>query len=210
MDRHAPSGRVLAKGIAGAPFNHREPSGDRTSPGGLVPDHWRGPALDRFESRTGSTHLAKASPRKARRRGLRRTTSALTTTILGAALTASTVSAQQYPAVGQRRTGRLRRVGVRVHACAWLTSASSSEARPGTNTDPIVGMAATRGARYLLRNGLDYINYQEYERAPRNISARRRPARRSSTTPRGSRSSRRSSGPSAAFARPSAARLPMH
>ena len=26
-------------------------------------------------------------------------------------------------------------------------------------------MAATRGARYLLRNGLDYINYQEYERA---------------------------------------------
>ena len=26
-------------------------------------------------------------------------------------------------------------------------------------------MAATRGARYLLRNGLDYINYQEFERA---------------------------------------------
>ena len=26
-------------------------------------------------------------------------------------------------------------------------------------------MAATRGARYLLRNGMDYINYQEYERA---------------------------------------------
>ena len=26
-------------------------------------------------------------------------------------------------------------------------------------------MAATRGARYLLRNGIDYINYQEYERA---------------------------------------------
>ena len=36
---------------------------------------------------------------------------------------------------------------------------------PGTMADPIVGMAATRGARYLLRNGLDYISYQEYERA---------------------------------------------
>ena len=30
-------------------------------------------------------------------------------------------------------------------------------------------MAATRGARYLLRNGLDYINYQEYERALRYL-----------------------------------------
>ena len=30
-------------------------------------------------------------------------------------------------------------------------------------------MAATRGARYLLRNGLDYINYQEYDRALRYL-----------------------------------------
>ena len=26
-------------------------------------------------------------------------------------------------------------------------------------------MPATRGARYLLRNGLDYLGYQQYERA---------------------------------------------
>ena len=31
--------------------------------------------------------------------------------------------------------------------------------------DPVYGMSFTRGARYLLRNGLDYLNYQQYERA---------------------------------------------
>ena len=96
---------------------------------------------------------------------MRRLTSALTTTILGAATHGLNGLGSAVPAVGQRSTGRFRCVGVRVHACARLTSTSDARGGPGTNTDPIVGMAATRGARYLLRNGLDYINYQEYERA---------------------------------------------
>ena len=107
----------------------------------------------------------KASPRKARRRGLRRSTSALTTTILGAVLTASTVSAQQFlPSAspgGAVRLRRRRRPSPRLR----LTPPRPRSAAGGSKADPIVGMAATRGARYLLRNGLDYINYQEYERA---------------------------------------------
>ena len=107
----------------------------------------------------------RASPRKARRRGLRRTSSALTTTILGAVIMASTVSAQQFlPSASSRRGSA-------------AASASASESSPapdsatvpvppaGSKADPIFGMAASRGARYLLRNGLDYLNYQEYERA---------------------------------------------
>jgi hypothetical protein len=96
---------------------------------------------------------------------LRRTTSALTTTILGAALAASTVSAQQFlPSASARRGGSATSASESTPA-PGSTSTANSEAGPGTSTDPIVGMAATRGARYLLRNGLDYINYQEYERA---------------------------------------------
>ena len=29
----------------------------------------------------------------------------------------------------------------------------------------LYGMTVTRGARYLLRNGLDYLSYQQYDRA---------------------------------------------
>jgi hypothetical protein len=77
----------------------------------------------------------------------------LTATILGAVIAASTVSAQQFlPSAGARQE---------------RSAASVSEPAPGV--DPIVGMAATRGARYLLRNGLDYINYQEYDRALRYL-----------------------------------------
>src|SRR5262245_25734730 len=38
---------------------------------------------------------------------------------------------------------------------------------PGSATDSssLFGMGAARGARYLLRNGLDYLGYQQYERA---------------------------------------------
>ena len=65
--------------------------------------------------------------------------------------------------------GRCRRGGA-------AASASASESAPrrlrdgsgrpgGSKADPIFGMAATRGARYLLRNGMDYLSYQEYERA---------------------------------------------
>lgn len=35
----------------------------------------------------------------------------------------------------------------------------------GTSTASIPGMTTSRGARYLLRNGWDYLKYQEYERA---------------------------------------------
>jgi len=98
---------------------------------------------------------------------LRRTTSALTTTILGAALAASTVSAQQFvPSASARRGGSATSAPESESAPApGSTSTANPEAGTGASTDPIVGMAATRGARYLLRNGLDYINYQEYERA---------------------------------------------
>ena len=34
-----------------------------------------------------------------------------------------------------------------------------------SSDDQFYGMATSRGARYLLRNGLDYLNYKEYERA---------------------------------------------
>ncbi|WP_337177407.1 hypothetical protein [Paludisphaera sp.] len=82
---------------------------------------------------------------------MRRTTSALTTTILGAVLAAPTVSAQQSPP-----------------ARDVSTSAES---------DAGFGMAAARGARHLLRNGLDYIDYQEFERALRYLrEAERRQA----------------------------------
>jgi hypothetical protein len=96
---------------------------------------------------------------------LRRTISALTTTILGAALAASAVSAQQILPSASARRGDSAASASESTPAPGSTSTSNAEAGPGTNTDPIVGMAATRGARYLLRNGLDYINYQEYERA---------------------------------------------
>ena len=96
---------------------------------------------------------------------MRRTTSALTTMILGAALAASVVSAQQIlPSPGARRGDSTAPASDSTPA-PGSTSPSSTEAGADSTADPIVGMAATRGARYLLRNGLDYINYQEYERA---------------------------------------------
>ena len=65
---------------------------------------------------------------------MRRPSLALTSAILGTALTASTLSAQ--------------------------TDSSGMAPPPG-----ISPMAAARGARHLLRNGWDFISYQEYERA---------------------------------------------
>ncbi len=96
---------------------------------------------------------------------MRRTTSALTTTILGAALAASVVSAQQIlPSSGARR-GDSAPPAADSTTAPGSTSTVSTETEAGTSADPLVGMAAARGARYLLRNGIDYINYQEYERA---------------------------------------------
>lgn len=75
---------------------------------------------------------------------MRRTTSTWTAAILGAALAAPTVSAQQSPTAATARGS---------------TSTSAAEA------DPSFGMAAARGARNLLRNGLDYNEYQQFDRA---------------------------------------------
>ncbi len=96
---------------------------------------------------------------------MRRTTSALTATILGAALAAPVVSAQQTLPSASDRPGDSAASAAHSMPAPGSTATPSTEAGPGTTTDPIVGMAATRGARYLLRNGIDYINYQEYERA---------------------------------------------
>ncbi|MGA7501389.1 MAG: hypothetical protein WBX00_32045, partial [Isosphaeraceae bacterium] len=83
----------------------------------------------------------------------------------GAALAASAVSAQQILPSASARRGDSAASASESAPAPGSTPTSNPEAGPGTDTDPIVGMAATRGARYLLRNGLDYINYQEYERA---------------------------------------------
>lgn len=72
---------------------------------------------------------------------MRRPTSALAKAVLGTALAASTVSAQQSPPL----------------ATPGVDPAGVSASVPPIN--------AARGARHLLRNGWDYITYQEYERA---------------------------------------------
>ena len=84
---------------------------------------------------------------------MQRTTSALTTAVLGAVLTASTAVAQQAPVPGD----------------APPAGASPAKAPPTTSAEAadsqVYGMSVTRGARYLLRNGLDYLSYQQYDRA---------------------------------------------
>jgi hypothetical protein len=80
---------------------------------------------------------------------LRRTTSALTPTVLGVALTASTALAQQMLPSGEPPQG----------------TSSARGTTPNAGTAPLYGMTSARSARYLLRNGLDYLNYQQYERA---------------------------------------------
>ena len=83
---------------------------------------------------------------------MRRTTSALTTAVLGAVLTASIVSAQQSPQSGEP-------LGNQTAPPDTRTAAKTAQAAP------LYGMTVTRGTRHLLRNGLDYLNYQQYERA---------------------------------------------
>jgi hypothetical protein len=100
--------------------------------------------------------MIKASPRKTRRRGLRRITSALISAALAAVVPVSTANAQQSGPAGALPIDRL--------------ASSSAKAEEGTSVgkaigDPVYGMSSTRGARYLLRNGLDYLNYGEYQRA---------------------------------------------
>ena len=84
---------------------------------------------------------------------MRRTTSALTAAVLGAALTASMVVAQQASPPDD----------------APSEGAPTAKTAPGTAAEAansqLYGMSVTRGARYLLRNGLDYLSYQQYDRA---------------------------------------------
>ncbi len=84
---------------------------------------------------------------------MRSLTSALTT-VLGVFLTVSTVSAQQLPAPANAPQSK--------SGTAGATGPTSAAAAADST---FYGMTATRGARYLLRNGLDYINYKEYDRA---------------------------------------------
>jgi hypothetical protein len=79
----------------------------------------------------------------------------LTTAILGVVLTASIVAAQQSgSADGDGRT--------RAPAISAPAAPEPATADPASQ---LYGASASRGARYLLRNGLDYLSYQEYERS---------------------------------------------
>ena len=84
---------------------------------------------------------------------MQRTTSALTAVVLGAALTASMAIAQQASSPDD----------------APSAGASAAKTAPGTAAEAangqLYGMSVTRGARYLMRNGLDYLSYQQYDRA---------------------------------------------
>ena len=129
-----------------------------------MPDCRRGSSLiDEIFRRLDPS--GRASSRKARRRGLRRSSSALTTMILGAIIMASTVSAQQFLPSASSRRGSAAASASASESAPAPDSATAPAPPAGSKADPIFGMAATRGARYLLRNGLDYLNYQEYERA---------------------------------------------
>ena len=84
---------------------------------------------------------------------MQRTTSALTTAVLGAVLTASTVLAQQLVAPDDSPPGG----SSATKSNATLDSAAANS--------QVYGMTVTRSARVLLRNGLDYLSYQQYDRA---------------------------------------------
>ena len=79
-------------------------------------------------------------------------TSAMIAGALGAGLTASIVLAQQIPGSAPVR-GR------------GPVPARARRARRRRMRWPSTAAAGTRGARYLLRNGLDYLQYQQYDRA---------------------------------------------
>jgi hypothetical protein len=87
---------------------------------------------------------------------LRPTTSAVTMTVLGAVLTASTVLAQQL-----RAPDSTPQQG---NSAAAGSTPAAGVAAPDDGSS-VYGMTPSRGARHLLRNGLDYLNYQQYERA---------------------------------------------
>ena len=55
--------------------------------------------------------------------------------------------------------------GVALAGTVTLGQQSLRRSSPGSDPAPFDAMASARGARHLLRNGQDYIGYQEYERA---------------------------------------------
>ena len=82
-------------------------------------------------------------------------TSALTKAALVGIMAVSTVKAQQSGPVDTAPVDQI---------------ASSNKAKEGASAykplgDPVYGVSSARGARYLLRNGLDYLSYGEYQRA---------------------------------------------
>ena len=99
--------------------------------------------------------MIKASPKETRRPGLRCIILALTKAALVGIVAVSTVSTQQMGLAG---TEPVDQIG------------DSSESKEGTSvrtplSDSVYGVSSARGARYLLRNGLDYLGYGEYQRA---------------------------------------------
>ena len=86
---------------------------------------------------------------------MRRTISVAIAGLLGAGLMASSVIAQQLSTLSGKPSGQ----------------SVSTDKAGGDNSsrtpidDQVYGLSTTRGTRYLLRNGLDYLNYKEYDRA---------------------------------------------
>ncbi|GAC1465993.1 MAG: hypothetical protein NVSMB9_06100 [Isosphaeraceae bacterium] len=89
---------------------------------------------------------------------MRRPTLALAKVVLGTALAATTVLAQQSPPMLNNGEGA---------SSSPPTFGSTTASQPPASpmSPPVSQFNAARGARYLLRNGWDYITYQEYERA---------------------------------------------
>jgi hypothetical protein len=75
--------------------------------------------------------------------------------IVGAVLSASSVSAQPFTVP----SGSASSAGAPSDG-----QAATNRAQAAANST-LYGMTTTRSARYLLRNGLDYLNYQQYDRA---------------------------------------------
>ncbi len=88
---------------------------------------------------------------------MQRTTSALTTAVLGAVLTASTVLARQLAPPDDSPRG----------GSSGTKSTVTLDSATAAANSQLYGMTVTRSARVLLRNGLDYLGYQQYDRALR-------------------------------------------
>jgi hypothetical protein len=86
---------------------------------------------------------------------LRRIKSVLTKVALAAIITASIVKAQQQQPTAAEPFDQI----------ADSPDPSNKSLTPKSGGDSLYGISSTRGIRYLLRNGLDYLEYGEYKRA---------------------------------------------